>query len=266
MTNFFVYIGHYAVNFAKYAKDILHLLGEICFWVFIAPFRKKKLAHRQTIFEQMVFVGIKSVVIVGFVAMFTGLVLAMQSAYQLQKMGAVIYVASLVAISLCRELGPVLTSLVVAARSGSAITAEIGSMMVTEQVTALEVMGINPIRFLAVPKVIALAVMLPLLTILADFFGMFGGYLVGTLSLKISSPLYIQTTVRFLALKDIYTGIFKSFIFAILIGLVGCYWGFSTKGGAQAVGKSTTISVVTSFVLIIIFDSILTGIFYFSNM
>lgn len=245
--------------------NISKLLADIIYWIFAGPF-KGKAASREIIFNQMVFVGIKSILIVFFVTLFTGIVLAMQSAYQLDKFGAVIYVASLVAVSLTRELGPVLTALVVAGRVGAAITAELGSMKVTEQIEALETMALNPIRFLVVPKFLALFFMLPCLTILGNFFGMFGGYLVAVLNLKISSALYIDTTIRYLELKDIYTGLTKSVVFAIIIALIGCYMGLNTKRGAVGVGKSTTISVVASFIMIILSDCILTGIFFFSKV
>jgi phospholipid/cholesterol/gamma-HCH transport system permease protein len=167
---------------------------------------------------------------------------------------------------MCRELGPVLTALVIAGRIGAAITAEIGSMKVSEQLEALEVMAINPIRFLVVPKFLALLLMLPCLTIIGDFSGMFGGYLMGVFNLKINSALYIQTTLKFLSLKDIYTGLSKSFIFAAIIALVGAYQGLKTRGGAVGVGQATTLSVVVSFILIILADCVMTGIYYFSNL
>jgi len=264
--NMFTSAGISLTSTLHHVRGASKLLRSILFWTFVAPLKKKKSASAEALFKQMVFMGIKSIVIVFFVAIFTGVVLAMQSAYQLEKMGATIYVASLVAISLCRELGPVLTALVVAARCGSSITAEIGTMQVTEQIQALDIMGINPIRYLAVPKFMGLLLMLPLLTILADFAGIFGGFLIGTTNLNLNPSLYMQTTYKFLELKDVYTGILKSFVFAALIGLIGCYWGFYTKGGAEQVGRSTTISVVTSFVLIIVSDSILTAIFFFSKV
>lgn len=233
--------------------------------MFIGPFRGRA-ASRESIFSQMVFVGIRSILIVFFVTFFTGIVLAMQSAYQLAEFGATVYVASLVAISLCRELGPVLTALVVAGRVGAAITAEIASMKVTEQIEALETMALNPIRFLVVPKFLALFFMLPCLTIMGDFFGMFGGYVIGVLNLRIGSALYLDTTIKYLALKDVYTGLFKSFVFGMIIALIACYMGLNTKGGAVGVGKSTTLSVVASFICIILADCVLTAIFFFSNV
>ena len=238
------------------------LFYQTLFWVVMGPFKQRPV-KRPAVFEQMVFMGAKSIIIVFFVTLFTGIVLAMQSAHQLAKMGGTIYVASLVSISICRELGPVLTALVIAGRIGAAITAEIGSMKVNEQLEALDTMAINPIRFLIVPKFLALFFMLPCLTVIGDIAGMLGGYLIGVYNLKINSHLYMQTAFKFLTLKDIYTGLLKSFAFAIIISLVGSYQGMYTRGGAVGVGRATTISVVTSFILIIIADCFITGIFFF---
>ena len=258
-------IGKTILDLIKNIKEVFTLFLNILYWIFLGPF-KGKFIQLTSVFNQMTFVGIRSVLIVFFVSMFTGIVLAMQSAYQLQKMGAVLYVATLVAVSLCRELGPVLTALVVAGRSGSAIAAEIGTMKVSEQIEALETMAINPVRFLAAPRFIALFFMLPCLTILGNISGIFGGFLVGTGSLHINPDLYMQTTFKYLALKDIYTGLIKSFIFGIIIALIGCYEGLNTKGGSEGVGKATTRSVVISFILIILADCIVTTIFYFSKL
>lgn len=261
----FTYTGSFAITAFKQTTSVLKLFLAILYWIFIAPFTGKPLKIDKIVY-QMVFAGWRSIIIVFFVTIFTGIVLAMQTAYQLEKMGATLYVASLVAVSLCRELSPVLTALVVAGRVGSAIAAELGTMKVSEQIEALETMAINPIRFLAVPRTIALFFMLPFLTILGNFSGILGGFLVGTQSLNLSPPLYIQTTFKYLMLKDVYTGLIKSLVFAIIIALIGCYQGLNTKGGAEGVGKATTLSVVISFILIILADCILTAIFYFSNV
>jgi phospholipid/cholesterol/gamma-HCH transport system permease protein len=231
----------------------------------IAPFTGKA-SRRESIFEQMVFVGVGSLVIVFFVNFFTGVVLAMQSAYQLSKLGADIYVAGLVSVSMCRELGPVLTGLVISGRIGAAITAEIGTMKVGEQLEALQAMALNPIRFLVVPRFLALLIMLPLLTIVSDISGIFGGYLVGTLSLNIDPGLYLDTSFMFLELKDVFTGLFKSMVFGMIISLIACYQGLTTKGGAAGVGKSTTKSVVISFILVILADVVITAMFYFAKI
>jgi phospholipid/cholesterol/gamma-HCH transport system permease protein len=213
----------------------------------------------------MAFVGAGSIVIAFFVAFFTGIVIAMQSAYQLSKFGANIYVAPMVAVSLARELAPVLTALVVAGRVGAAIAAELGTMKVSEQIEALETMALNPIRYLVVPRFLALLIMLPCLTIMADIVGIFGGFLVGVFNLKLDPYRYITFTFKYMLWKDVWTGLVKSVAFAIVISMIGCYMGLNTKGGAEGVGKATTLSVVTSFILIILFDCILTGIFFFAN-
>ncbi len=258
-------IGTLVFSTFKTALGVLSLFLNILYCIFVGPF-KGKFVRAQSIFYQMVFTGLSSWLIVFFITIFTGMVLVMQTAAQFEKMGAVFYVASLVAISLCREMSPVLTALVVAGRVGSAITAELGTMKVSEQIEALEVMAINPIRFLAAPRFIALFFMQPCLTVLGDISGMLGGYIIGVGNLGISSDLYIQTSFKYLDLKDIYTGIIKSVVFAMIIALVGCYEGLNTKGGAEGVGKATTKSVVISFVLVILADCVLTGIFYFSNV
>jgi phospholipid/cholesterol/gamma-HCH transport system permease protein len=265
MLKFFESIGIVVKEWIMVSTGFLRLLWETLYWIFAGASRKKPV-KRPAVFEQMVFMGAKSIIIVCFVTFFTGVVLAMQSAYQLEKMGGTIYVASLVAISICRELGPVLTALVIAGRIGAAITAEIGSMQVNEQIEALDTMAINPVRFLVVPKFLALFFMLPCLTVIGDLAGIAGGYVVGVWNLGINAHLFIQTAFKFLTLKDIYTGLSKSFVFAMIIALVGCYQGLQTKGGAVGVGKATTISVVTSFIMIIVADCIITGIYYFSNL
>ncbi len=265
MMKFFETIGRAIQQWVMITMDFMNLLLDACYWIVFGPFRQKPV-KRDPLFDQMVFMGTKSVIIFFFVCLFTGIVLAMQSASQLQKMGGVIYVASLVSIAICRELGPVLTALVLAGRIGASITAEIGSMKVNEQIEALETMGINPVRYLVAPKVLALFLMLPCLTVIGDFSGMLGGFLVGVGDLKINAHLYLQVAFKFLSLKDIYTGLSKALVFALIISLVGCYQGLNTRGGAVGVGRATTVSVVTSFIMIIVADCIITGIYYYWNI
>jgi phospholipid/cholesterol/gamma-HCH transport system permease protein len=265
MVNLISAIGNIILRSISHIGGVFNLLGQTLYWMVIGPFMKKP-PSRKNIFDQMVFGGVNSILIVFFVALFTGIVLAMQSAYQLAQLGAEMYVASLVAVSMARELGPVLTALVVAGRVGAAITAELGTMKVTEQIEALQTMALNPIRFLVVPRFLALLVMLPCLTIFSDLIGMLGGYLIGIFNIGINHGMYIDITLEFLTLKDIYTGLIKSAFFAMIISLIGCYMGLNTAGGAEGVGRSTTISVVSSFIMVILADCILTGVFYFSNM
>lgn len=265
MIPFFEKIGWTIQEWISVTVEFLRLFVETIYWIFVGPFRGKPVNSSST-FAQMVFMGVHSIIIVCFVTFFTGIVLAMQSAYQLSKMGATIYVASLVTISICRELGPVLTALVIAGRIGAAITAEIGSMKVNEQLEALDTMAISPVRYLVVPKFLALLLMLPCVTLIGDLAGMLGGYVIGVFNLKINSALYIQTAFKYLTLKDLYTGLSKPFVFAMIISLVGAFQGLRTKGGAVGVGQATTTSVVTSFILIILADCVVTGIYFFSDM
>jgi phospholipid/cholesterol/gamma-HCH transport system permease protein len=257
-------IGSIVILTLQHALSVLRLFFETLFWLFVGPF-KKKFARPASIFAQMVFAGVDSLIIVFFVSFFTGIVIAMQSAYQLSRFGANIYVAPMVSIGLARELGPVLTALVVAGRVGAAIAAELGTMKVTEQIEALETMALNPIRFLVVPRFLALLVMLPCLVVFSDIIGIFGGFLVGAFNLHLNPYRYITFSFQFMLWKDVWTGLVKSAVFGIIISLIGCYMGLKTKGGAEGVGKATTLSVVTSFILIILFDCILTGVFYFAN-
>jgi phospholipid/cholesterol/gamma-HCH transport system permease protein len=257
-------IGRVILGTCRQIIDVLALFFDTISWLVMGPI-KRKFVKREGIFSQMVFAGAGSLIIAIFVSFFTGIVIAMQSAYQLARFGANIYVAPMVAVSLARELGPVLTALVVAGRVGAAITAELGTMKVTEQIEALDTMALNPIRFLVVPRFLALLLMLPCLTLFADISGIFGGFLVGVFNLKLDPYRYITFSFKFMEWKDIWTGLIKSVTFAIIISLIGCYMGLKTKGGAEGVGRATTLSVVTSFILIILFDCILTGIFFFAN-
>jgi phospholipid/cholesterol/gamma-HCH transport system permease protein len=244
-------------NFFEYMGGLGLLLSKTVFWLFIPPLRR-----RQTL-EQMNKIGVASLPIVLLISLFTGMVLALQSAYQMQKAAAEMYIASLVALSLTRELGPVLTALIVAGRCGAAITAEVGTMKVTEQVDALETLSANPIKYLVVPRFLALFIMVPLLTLYADFFGIVGGYLIGVGKLNITHFMYVKMTFDPLALKDVTTGLIKSISFAVIICIISCLEGLRTEGGAEGVGRATTSSVVRSFILIIVADCFFTALFYF---
>jgi len=208
-------------------------------------------------------VGVKSWFIVAISALFIGIVLAFQSAYQMQKLAAEIYIASLVSLSVVREIGPVITALIVAGRVGSSIAAELGTMKVTEQIDALHTLATDPVRYLVVPRLAAMIIALPLLTLWADAIGIFGGFLIGTLKLGVLPSLYWKMTTLPLMFKDLFSGLLKSFFFGIIICIVSCYEGFRTEGGAQGVGRSTTAAVVTSFLLIIAADCLFTALFYY---
>lgn len=244
-------------EFFSYVGGLAILLFQTVFWMFVPPVRKWQ------ILDQMNKIGVASFPIVFLISLFTGMVLALQSAYQMQKVSAEMYIASLVSLSLTRELGPVLTALIVAGRCGAAITAELGTMKVTEQVEALETLSANPVQYLIVPRFVALLVMVPLLTIFSDFFGIIGGYLIGVGKLNITHAMYIKMTYNPLALKDLMTGLIKSLSFAGIIGIIASFEGINSQGGAEGVGRATTSSVVRSFILIIIADCFFTALFYF---
>ncbi len=232
----------------------------------LLPWRWKALRRDrkwQLLLEQMEKIGVASLPLVFLTSLFTGMVLALQTAYQLQKISATLYIGALVGLSMTRELGPVLTALVVAGRVGAAITAEVGTMRVTEQIDALECLGGDPVRYLVAPRFIVLLVMLPFLTLYADVVGMLGGYVIGVYKLGIGSNLYLTNTWDALRLKDIFTGLFKAGVFGTIIATIACYEGFETSGGAEGVGRSTTLSVVTAFILIIAADCFFTALFYF---
>jgi len=237
------------------------LIKDVLFWMFIAPFKGKKIRWPATI-EQAKFIGYDSIPIVSVIAFFVGMIISMQSAYQLEKFGATIYVANLSTVSTVRELAPLLTAIIIAGRSGSAITAEIATMKVSEEVDALTTMGFNPIHFLVVPRTLAMLVMLPCLTVIADFLGIAGGYLFAMTSLDLTSVRYLNQVESALTFKDLSSGLIKSFVFAGIIAINGVYQGFSAKGGADSVGLSTTQSVVVSIFLIILADLFFTVLFY----
>jgi phospholipid/cholesterol/gamma-HCH transport system permease protein len=258
-------VGRATIDLCTHITGILSLLFNTVYWIFKGPVTGKA-SKKETIFQQMVFTGVQSLIIVFFISLFTGIVIAMQSAYQLKQLGAVIYVAPMVSISMARELGPVFTALVVAGRVGSAITAELGTMKVSEQIEALETLALDPVRFLVVPRFLALIIMLPCLTIMSDIVGILGGMIVGVFNLDLNYYRYMTFSFDMLTFKDIWTGLIKSLCFGTVISMIACYVGLDTRGGAEGVGRSTTLSVVISFILIVLFDCILTGIFFFANV
>ena len=245
------------MDFLYYTGGIVLLGVKAVSGLFKPPFKGKQVS------AQMSKIGINSLFIVFLCSLFTGIVLVFQSAYQLQKLGAERFVAHLVALSMCRELGPVFTALIIAGRAGASISAELGTMKVTEQIDALQTMGTNPIQYLVVPRLLALLTMLPLLTIYSDLVGILGGYMVAVWKLGITSTMYISSTFEALVLKDVFSGLFKSVVFAAVICIVSCFQGMRAQGGAEGVGKATTSAVVISFVLIIATDCLFTAFFYF---
>jgi phospholipid/cholesterol/gamma-HCH transport system permease protein len=214
------------------------------------------------IFKQMEFVGVHSLLVVLITGTFTGMVLALQSSYGFSKFGAEGLVGVIVTLSMTRELGPVLTSLMVTGRAGSAMAAEIGTMRVTEQIDALTVMALNPIKYLVVPRVVASFLMLPILTIISDFVGIIGGYIVGVKLLGINEGAFMNRIEKSVALNDIYNGLVKAAVFGLILSVISCYKGYNTRGGAEGVGRATTEAVVLSSVTILISDYVLTSLMF----
>ncbi len=257
MKNVITGFGNYSVRFAEYLGGAFSLFIQTLFWIAVPPFKAKH------IYEQMTKIGVDSLPISTLTSFFIGVVLAFQSAYQMKKVGALMYIPSLVSVSMAREIGPVITALVVAGRVGASIAAELGSMKVTEQIDALEALATNPVKYLVAPRFLALFTMLPLLTVYADIVGIFGGYCVSVYKLGLSHTLYLKMSFDPLVLKDIFTGLFKTLIFASIICIISCFEGMKVSGGAEGVGAATTKAVVTSFILIIASDALFTMIFYF---
>ena len=250
--------GTWAVNLFWYTGSLCLLFVQTVGGLLAHPLRTKPFVY------ELWKIGVKSWFIVAVSSLFIGMVLAFQSAYQMQKLGAEMYIASLVALSVVREIGPVMTALIVAGRVGSAIAAELGTMKVTEQIDALMTLAADPVRFLVVPRFLAMIIALPILTLWADAVGILGGFLIGTIKLNVLPSLYWKMTTIPLAFKDLASGLLKAFIFGMIICVVSCFEGFRTEGGAEGVGRSTTVAVVTSFILIIAADCLCTAIFYFA--
>lgn len=213
------------------------------------------------VLDQLYQLGVLSIGIATVTAMFTGMVLALQTSYSLAAYGAKFFVGDIVSLSLVRELGPVLTSLMVGGRVGAGITAEIGTMTVTEQIDAIRAMASSPVRKLVVPKVIAIVIMLPVLVVLSDFVGILGGLLMAVTTLNQPAAFYMQHVIKAIHPEDILSGLGKTVVFALLIGFIACYKGLTATGGADGVGRATTETVVASSLSILISDFFLTKLF-----
>lgn len=256
MMEFFESIGRLVQSGLVATGRMAIMLYQAVMWFFVPPFKLRN------IFKQMEFVGVKSMFVVVLTGSFTGMVLAYQSFHALKKFGAESLVGASVGLSMARELGPVLTALIVTGRVGSAMATELGTMKVTEQIDALSTMAVNPLKHLVVPRILAGILMLPFLTIIADFVGMLGGYFVGVKVLNINSGVFIGRTLDFVGTGDIFNGLIKAAIFGLILSLVACYQGFYTSGGAAGVGKAATSAVVLSSVLIFIADYFLTSMMF----
>lgn len=238
------------------------LNARICYWLFVGPFKGKPV-RASAVFHQMVRIGVQAFPMTALTALSIGLTIAMVGAQELARMGAASYVPDLVAITILSELGPLLVGVVVIGRSGSAVTAELGTMKVGEEIEALEVMAINPVRFLVVPRFLAMMIMLPVLTIFGDYIGMAGGWTICHFTLDMNTAGYVQRLLDASHPMDLYSGIVKSVVFAWLIITIACQAGLNVTGGAEGVGQATTSSVVTSILAMLVANAILTAVFFF---
>jgi phospholipid/cholesterol/gamma-HCH transport system permease protein len=217
---------------------------------------------RPFVVQQLYITGVKSLGVITVVAMFTGMILALQTGLELRKFGQEVNIGAAVMISLLREMGPFMTAMILTASVGSAMAAELGTMVVSEEIAALEVMSISPVRFLVMPRLAAMMIMTPLLSFYTCMLGVVGGGIVGYTQLGVSLHAYLDNATRWAENKDLYVGLFKSFVFGILITTISCHEGFSTTEGAVGVGRATRRSVIISFLSLLIVGYIITRLFY----
>ena len=218
--------------------------------------------YPRLILRQMIEIGYYSLPVVGLTAIFTGMVLALQSYTGFARFSAESAIPNVVVVSITRELGPVLAGLMVAGRVGASMAAEIGTMRVTEQIDALDTLATNPFKYLIAPRLIAGLTMLPILVLIADIIGVFGGYLVSTQKLGFNPSVYLQNTWDFIETQDVVSGLVKAAVFGFLVTLMGCYHGYNSRGGAQGVGAATTNAVVSASILILSFNYFITELFF----
>ncbi|MGA1605507.1 MAG: ABC transporter permease [Planctomycetota bacterium] len=254
-------VGRAAAGFFRDTADLIGWVGELLVALLTGLLQPRRLRLKDTL-RTMQTAGVESLPVVLLVAGLIGLVLGFQSALQLRRFGGDIFLANLIGLSMVRELGPLMTAVVLTARSGSAFAAEIGTMRINEEVDALRTMGIDPVRFLVTPKMLAALFMTPLLTMFANIAGIAGGCVVWTVTLGMSPAGYAAQLEQAIRLPDLFSGLFKAVVFGLLVAGVGCVRGMQTRGGASAVGESTTSAVVSGVVLIAVTDSLFSVAFY----
>ncbi|MBN2018100.1 MAG: MlaE family lipid ABC transporter permease subunit [Candidatus Cloacimonetes bacterium] len=242
-------------------KYFIYLAADMFYWGLAGIFSKKGQRKGEFVVQGNL-IGVNALPIVGLISFLVGFILSLQSAQQLRSFGANIFIVDLIAISMTREMGPLMTAIILAGRSGSAIASEIATMKISEELDALKTMALNPIKYVVLPKLYAMTISTPLLTIFADIIGIAGGFLIGITYLKLSPTAFVDRMANVMVLKDIITSVVKSFVFAWLITIVGVFFGLRAKGGAGGVGRSTTASVVTAIFMVIVADSVLGLLFY----
>jgi phospholipid/cholesterol/gamma-HCH transport system permease protein len=249
-------IGNRTSTFIREMGSVIIFFGQTLRWTFSSPFYLKNLL------KQMEQIGVNSVPVVLTTAISTGMVLALQSYTGFKRFGAQSLIGAVVSLSMTRELGPVLTGLMVAGRAGASMAAELGTMRVTEQIDALYTMATNPMKYLVVPRFLASTIMMFFLSALGMYVGIAGGYFVGVKVLGTNPTTYMNQSINNTQVEDIWYGLIKSLVFGAVVGLIGCYKGFNTEGGAEGVGKATTGAVVVSCMLILILDYFLSALLW----
>jgi phospholipid/cholesterol/gamma-HCH transport system permease protein len=254
--NVFSYTGRRLIEIIDTAGFTILTLLETAY------FLKNVISKRKEIMKQMYIAGVKSFLVISIVAMFTGMILALQAGVELLRFQQQVYVGNLVIASMTREMGPFMTAIILTASVGSAMAAEVATMKVSEEIDALEMMSISPVRFLVMPRVVALSIMLPVVTIYTDFLGTLGGALIAKFQLSVPFDMYYAHVLESLHFKATYTGLLKSFVFGILISGISCAQGLRAENGAMGVGQATRSSVVASFLMVLICGYFITAIFY----
>ncbi|HTG01293.1 MAG TPA: ABC transporter permease [Nitrospirota bacterium] len=261
MTNFLGYLGRAFFSFLQGLSGIFYLFRETLVQTGVIVVNRRKRKHAGML-QQVSEIGTRSLPLVLAVSTLLGIALTVLISYQLKELGGYNYIPGFVAMALFREVGPLITAVIVAGRVGAAFTAKIGTMKVAEEILALETMAINPVRYLVVQRFAGLLVSLPALTVLASFASLVGGFLYGSTRLGIRPDTYVRETLDVVQLVDIFSGVAKAAVFAVVIALIGCYRGLVVEGGAEEVGRATMLSVVSSTLAIIVIDTLMTAAFY----
>jgi phospholipid/cholesterol/gamma-HCH transport system permease protein len=249
-------LGRFALGALAVAGRVLLFAADGLSHIVRPPF------YLRAFLRALLEIGFYSLPVVGLTAVFTGMVLALQSATGLARFSAESAIASLVVLSVTRELGPVLAGLMVAGRVGAAMAAEIGTMRVTDQIDALSTLSTNPMKYLVAPRLLAGTVALPLLVVVANILGVLGGFIIATVKLGFNPAIYLRNTIDFIHIDDVVSGLAKAAVFGFIVALLGCFHGYNSRGGAQGVGAATTSAVVAASVLILAFDYVLTELFF----
>ena len=252
---FLEHLGERIFELLFSASRFIVLTAEIFYWSVVGVVQTGQ-RKKQSVVEQCWIIGVQSLPLVALLSIILGVILSLQSALQLRNFGANIYVANLMAISMVNEMGPMMTAILLAGRSGSAIASEVATMKVSEEIEALEVMGIDPIRYVVVPKFLAITLSIPLLVAFSIYIGIAGGVFVGATSLDITPTIFISRSIDAVHLVDVVKSLMKSVLFGWIIVVIGSYFGFSVSGGSEEVGRATTLSVVYSIITIIILDGL----------